>query len=175
MLTNSICRYPKKNFVEHENNTTFEKNYKMKKSIFGLILLTLIISSCRKYSDGPAFSLLTKKARICNDWVLITQLKNDEDVTNETVTVKMTIEKDGTYSTSSTFDALGQLQGEYSNGKWSFGDTKDMLYLYESVNNEYDETPTRSFKIKELRNKQIKLAEEFPSVNLVRTYIYIQD
>lgn len=175
MLTNSICRYPKKNFVEHENNTTFEKNYKMKKSIFGLIVLTLIISSCRKYSDGPAFSLLTKKARICNDWVLITQLKNDEDVTDETVTVKMTIEKDGTYSTSSTFDALGQLQGEYSNGKWSFGDTKDMLYLYESVNNEYDETPTRSFKIKELRNKQIKLAEEFPSVNLVRTYIYIQD
>lgn len=175
MLTNSICRHPKKNFVEHENNTTFEKNYKMKKSIFGLIVLTLIISSCRKYSDGPAFSLLTKKARICNDWVLITQLKNDEDVTDETVTVKMTIEKDGTYSTSSTFDALGQLQGEYSNGKWSFGDTKDMLYLYESVNNEYDETPTRSFKIKELRNKQIKLAEEFPSVNLVRTYIYIQD
>lgn len=147
----------------------------MKKSIFGLILFTLIVSSCRKYSDGPAFSLLTKKARLCNDWVLITQLKNDEDVTNETVTVKMTIEKDGTYSTSSTFDALGQLQGDYTNGKWSFGDTKDMLYLYESINNEYDETPTRTFKIKELRNKQIKLAEEFPSINLVRTYVYVQD
>jgi hypothetical protein len=147
----------------------------MKKSIFGLFLLTLIISSCRKYSDGPSFSLLSKKARICNDWVLLTQLKNDEDVTDETVTVKLAIDKDGTYSSSSTYDALGQLQGDYSNGKWTFGDTKDILYLYESVNNEYDDTPSRTFKIKELRNKQIKLAEEFPSMNLVRTYIYIQD
>jgi hypothetical protein len=145
----------------------------MKKSIFGLFLLTLIISSCRKYSDGPSFSLLSKKARICNDWVLLTQLKNDEDVTDETVTVKLAIDKDGTYS--STYDALGQLQGDYSNGKWTFGDTKDILYLYESVNNEYDDTPSRTFKIKELRNKQIKLAEEFPSINLVRTYIYVQD
>lgn len=147
----------------------------MRKSIFGLFLLTLIISSCRKYSDGPSFSLLSKKARICNDWVLLTQLKNDEDVTDETVTVKLAIDKDGTYSSSSTYDALGQLQGDYSNGKWTFGDTKDILYLYESVNNEYDDTPSRTFKIKELRNKQIKLAEEFPSINLVRTYIYVQD
>jgi hypothetical protein len=145
------------------------------KSIFGLILFTLFISSCRKYSEGPSFSLLSKKARICNDWVLLTQLKNDEDVTDETITVKLAIDKDGTYSSSSTYDALGQLQGDYSNGKWTFGDTKDILYLYESVNNEYDDTPSRTFKIKELRNKQIKLAEEFPSMNLVRTYIYIQD
>lgn len=164
-----------KNFVELENNTTFGKNIKMRKSIFGLFLITLIISSCRKYSDGPAFSLLTKKARLCNDWVLLTQLRNDEDVTDETTTVKMAIDKDGTYSISSTYDALGQLQGNYSNGKWAFGDSKDILYLYENVNNQYDDEPSRTFKIKELRNKQIKLVEEFPSIDLVNTYIYVKD
>lgn len=147
----------------------------MRKSIFGLFLFTLIISSCRKYSDGPAFSLLSKKARICNDWTLLTQLKNDEDVTDETITRKMVIEKDGTYSISSTFDALGQLQGDYENGKWAFGDTKDILYLYVNVNNQYDDEPSRTFKIKELRNKQLKLVEEFPSIDLYNTYIYVQD
>lgn len=164
-----------KNFAEPENNTTFEKNIKMRKSIFTLFVISLVISSCRKYSDGPAFSLLTKKARLCNDWVLLTQLKNDDDVTNENVTVKMVIENDGTYSISSTYDALGQLQGNYSNGKWTFGDTKDILFFYENVNNQYDDEPSRTFKIKELRNKQIKLVEEFPSIDLYNTYIYVQD
>jgi len=147
----------------------------MMKSVFGLFILFLIFSSCRKYSDGPAFSLLTKKERICNDWILLTQLRNDEDVTDDNRTVKMAIDKDGTYSLSSTYEALGQIHGDYSNGKWAFGGSKDLLYLYESVNNEIDEDPTRTFKIKELRSKQIKLVEEFPSIDLYNTYIYVQD
>jgi hypothetical protein len=147
----------------------------MRNSIFGLFILVIVLSSCRKFSDGPAFSLLTKKARLCNDWVLTTQLRNEEDVTDETVTTKMTIEKDGTYSISSTYDAIGQLQGDYSNGKWAFGDSKDILYLYESVSNQIAEEPSRTFKIKELRNKQITIVEEFPSIDLYNTYVYIQD
>jgi hypothetical protein len=147
----------------------------MKKSILGLILLFVVLNSCSKYSDGPSFSLLTKKARICNDWILLTELRNDEDITDENLVVKMSIEKDGTYSISETYDALGQLQGNYSFGKWAFGETKDILYLYESQNNEIPDDATRTFKIKELRNKQIKLVEEFPSIDLVRTYQYVQD
>jgi hypothetical protein len=143
----------------------------MKKSFLGFILLFVLISSCRKYSDGPAVSLLSKKSRLCNDWVLLTHFINDEDVTNEAVTVKMAIDKDGTYSTSETFDALGQLQGNYSNGNWSFGDTKDILYFYDNG----AEKPTRTFKIKELRNKQIKIVEEFTSIDIVHTYTYVQN
>jgi hypothetical protein len=141
----------------------------MKKSFLGFLLLFVLFSSCRKYSDGPAVSLLSKKSRLCNDWVLITHLINDEDVTDKTVTVKMVIEKDGTYSTSETFDALGQLQGNYSNGNWAFGDTKDILFLYENGSEE----PTRTFKIKELRNKQLKLSEEFTSIDIVHTFTYV--
>ena len=86
----------------------------MKKSFLGFILLFVVLSSCRKYSDGPAFSLLTKKSRLCHDWVLLTHFINDEDNTDKSVTIKMSIEKDGTYSISETYDALGQLQGQYS-------------------------------------------------------------
>jgi hypothetical protein len=147
----------------------------MKKSIFGLLSLILILVSCSKYSDGPSFSLLSKKNRLCSDWVLLTQLRNDEDVTDQSVTTKMSIDKDGTYSISSTYDALGQIQGDYSNGNWAFGDSKDVLYFYESVNNQIDDEPTRTFKIRELRNKQIKLVEEFPSIDLNITYVFVQD
>ena len=164
-----------KNFDKAENNTTFEKNITMKKSVFSLFILFLVLNSCRKYSDGPALSLISKKARLCNDWVLSAQLRNEEDVTDETVNVKMAIDKDGTYSISSTYDALGQLQGEYSNGKWTFGDSKDILFLYENVNNQIGDEPSRIFKIKELRNKQIKLVEEFPSLDLLNSYVYVQD
>jgi hypothetical protein len=87
----------------------------------------------------------------------------------------MSIDKDGTYSISSTYDALGQIQGDYSNGNWAFGDSKDVLYFYESVNNQIDDEPTRTFKIRELRNKQIKLVEEFPSIDLNITYVFVQD
>ncbi len=147
----------------------------MKHLIFGFLAMLFILSSCSKYSDGPSFSLLTKKARLCNDWVLETQLRNDEDVTDENITIKMSIDKDGTYSMSSIYDALGQVHGDYSNGNWAFGDTKDILYLYENVNNVVEEEPTKTYKIKELRNKRIKLAEEFPSIDLVNTYIFVED
>lgn len=143
----------------------------MKKSFFGLILLTILLGSCRKYSDGPSFSLLTKKSRICNDWLLITHTVNDEDATSNNVTSKMIIEKDGTYAISEITESMGQLQGEYSNGTWAFNDTKDMLFLYQNA----AAKPTRTFKIKELRSKEIKLVEEFTSIDLVHTYYYIQD
>ena len=145
----------------------------MKKSLYTLFVLTLLITSCSKYSEGPSFSLFTKKDRLCNDWVLLTQLKNDEDVTDDKVTNKLTIEKDGTYSTSATYDALGQLKGDYTYGKWSFGDSKDVLNFFEITNNEVPLKPNRTFKIKELRRNQIKLVEEFPSVELNVTYIYV--
>jgi hypothetical protein len=147
----------------------------MRKSIFGLFMLIFICISCSKYSDGPSLSFISKKSRLCNDWVLLTQLRNDEDVTDETVTVKMAIDKDGTYSLSSTYDALGQIQGDYSYGKWAFGDTKDVLYFYENINNELSDEPSRTFKIQELRSKQMKLVEEFPSIDLVKTYVYVQE
>lgn len=143
----------------------------MKKPFLGLILFFLVFSSCKKYSDGPSFSLLSKKERLCNDWVLSSHLLNDEDVTEDSLSIKMVIDKDGTYSISETYDAMGQLQGNYSNGKWAFGDSKDILFFYENG----VENPTSTFKIKELRNKELKLLEEFTSIDVVHTYTYVKD
>ena len=51
-----------------------------------LVKITLIIScisiiSCKKYEEGPAFSLMSKKARLSNIWQVNQYLLNGEDKT----------------------------------------------------------------------------------------------
>ena len=144
----------------------------MIKSVFVVLVMLFAFSSCNKYPDGPSISLISKKSRICNDWLLVTELRNQEDVTDENSTTKLVIEKDGTYSWSETYEAMGQLKGNYSSGDLSFGDSKNTLNLFEKKGDSKALIPTRTFKINELRNKQIKLIEEIPSLDLEITYIY---
>lgn len=35
-----------------------------------ILLMALVLSSCIKYEDGPAFSFLTKEKRLCRTWML---------------------------------------------------------------------------------------------------------
>jgi hypothetical protein len=129
----------------------------------------LVITGCRKYTDGPTISLMTKKSRLCNDWTLNFAQKNGNDITNKTETVKLIIEKDGTYSMSRVMNALGQFQGSYTNGIWIFDEAKTKFILFE--NGSVD--PTSTFTIRELRSKSLTIEERFPSINVTYTYNYI--
>lgn len=144
----------------------------MIKSVFAVLITLFVFSSCNKYPDGPSISLISKKSRLCNDWVLVSKLRNAEDVTDDNVTSKLVIEKDGTYSWSETYEAMGQFKGNFSSGDWEFGDSKTTLNLFEKKGDSKATIPTRTLKINELRNKQIKLIEKFPSLDLEITYIY---
>jgi hypothetical protein len=57
----------------------------MKKQLAGSILLilalTLCMSSCGKYEDGPAFSLASKRSRAANEWVVDRVLINGNEGT----------------------------------------------------------------------------------------------
>jgi len=143
------------------------------KSVYVALLAIAIftIQGCSKYSDGPGISLLTKKNRLCNDWLLDYHLLNENDVTDANQTMKLSIEKDGTYSMTTYTDAMGQLQGEYSHGTWTFEDSKAQLYLYENI----DEDPTHMYTINELRSKSLKIVEKFSSINATHTYRFIRD
>ena len=50
-----------------------------------ILLFTIFISfvSCKKYENGPAFSLMSKKARIANIWKVDTYILNGKDKTTE--------------------------------------------------------------------------------------------
>lgn len=139
-----------------------------------IILVSLtVFQSCSKYADGPSISLISRKTRLCNDWLLESQFKNETDVTNDKIVTKLVIDKDGTYSMTSYVNADGQLQGDYTHGKWTFEDNKGQLYFYQMANGvEPEVDPTHIYTIRELRSKSLKLEERFSSINQTNTFTF---
>jgi len=129
----------------------------MKSVLFSLSLLTLGLAGCSKYSEGPSFSLHTRKARLCNDWKLSNYIMNGNDVFDPSITTKMSIDKDGTYSISNYTNELGQIQGNYSHGTWTFGEDETTVFFYADTTTV---DPIHEYSIKELRNKRLVLEEE---------------
>ena len=140
--------------------------------LFVLSLLAisfLTVTSCSKYSDGPSISFTSRKARLCNDWILESYFRNETDKTDENQTIKLVFDKDGTYSMSTVSNYAGQLQGVYEHGTWQFEDNKGHVFLYNGV----DEEPIHVYNIKELRRKRLKLEEVFSSIGVTNTYQFV--
>jgi hypothetical protein len=140
--------------------------------LFVLSLLAisfLTVTSCSKYSDGPSISFTSRKARLCNDWILESYFRNETDKTDENQTIKLVFDKDGTYSMSTVSNYAGQLQGVYEHGTWQFEDNKGQVFLYNGV----DEEPIHIYNIKELRRKRLKLEEVFSSIGVTNTYQFV--
>jgi hypothetical protein len=133
-----------------------------------LFISTLIFSSCNKYSEGPKYSILTRKARLCNDWELKAYSVSGNNAFDVDYTTKLSIDKDGTYSMSKTFNALGQIQGEYSNGRWEFAEKDETLYFFEDTTSK----PTHEYSIKELRNKELVIVEDIFQTGESHRYTY---
>jgi hypothetical protein len=105
----------------------------MKKRTFQSVILTLsviLLTACGKYEDGPAFSLLTKKSRLCGEWVVDSYTYNDVD---QTASVKaalgenfvLEIEKDGVYRTEGAWPDQGtwELGGDGDDVRMTSNDT----------------------------------------------------
>lgn len=129
----------------------------MKAVLFSLSLLTLGLVGCTKFSEGPSFSIQTKKARICNDWKLSDYVLNGNNVFDASITTKMSIDKDGTYSISNYTNELEQIQGTYSHGSWVFGEDNTSVFFYADTTTV---NPVHEYSIKELRSKRMVLEEE---------------
>lgn len=85
-------------------------------------LFSIAFNSCKKYPDGPSFSLLTKKSRLCNTWVMDKYIVNGDDQTSFFNTVlpgyKIEVKKDDTYTSSAN-------TGTIEEGKWEFTNNKE--------------------------------------------------
>jgi len=104
------------------------------------VIISLAISSCGKYEDGPGFSLLTKTARMTNKW----ELKSvDGEV--EAGLVVLDLKKDGSMSINE--------DGYIIDGSWEFSSDKEDLRL-SIFGDEVD------LKIRRLTNKELWLENE---------------
>ena len=135
--------------------------------IFSLVIV-LLLGACNKYSEGPAFSLLTRKARISNDWTLQSYTKNGTELFDINAEEhNLSIERDGSYSETTITNVLGQLQSTSNHGTWTFENSQSDVNLL----------PTESllgvtYEIVLLKNKTMKIRQtDFNNAVYDWTYI----
>ena len=84
-------------------------------------------SSCKRYEEGPGFSLRTPKARLVNTWEIEKYLVNGQDVTSQILPVfgdhSLEFTKDNTYE--------WLISGYRETGTWSFDSKKERLEMQE--------------------------------------------
>lgn len=88
-------------------------------------------TSCKKYEEGPALSLRSKKARVANTWTVNKMVSEDgdEDIWTEEEKENYTIEytKDGNYSFEYSYEAGGSTITVDDEGTWEFSDNKEKI------------------------------------------------
>ena len=87
-----------------------------------------MIASCKKYEEGPEFTLRTAKSRIVNSWVIEKYLVNGNDFTSFWLGVygDYTIK----YDKNNTYKFVRN--GSYKTGKWFLKHNYSMLVIQES-------------------------------------------
>ena len=117
------------------------KNTKIYLFLSIAVIISLAITSCGKYEDGPGFSLLSKTARMTNKW----ELKSVDGETIPAGEAVLDLKKDGSFSINE--------DGYIIDGSWEFSNDKEDLRLTifgEGID----------LKIRRLTNKELWLENE---------------
>ena len=125
---------------------------KITKRLFAITLFSalLFMGACSKYEDGPAVSVLTKKARLSRAWVVEKYIDGDdgEETAGNNDDV-LTFYKDGNYSyTSGIFNV---------DGNWSFINNDEDLQTQYSI---LGISTTDHVKILRLTTKELWVQED---------------
>jgi len=102
----------------------------MKKLFGGVLFVALIgltVSSCGKYTDGPDFSLKTKKGRLAGEWVEDTYVNSSGAESTPTNPATVEFERDGTYKSTHS--------GITVTGEWEFVSSKEEIKTSFTVSN----------------------------------------
>lgn len=140
----------------------------MRKKIVFVTITLFILSSCKKYPDGPSISLISKTERLSNSWKIAQALENDLDKTSDYqfafTDYNLIIEEDGDYSFS--YKALGILPVSET-GKWSFNDDKTKVIFDPSSNN----NTNNEWKILKLMEEEVWLIDEENNGNTLELHL----
>lgn len=90
-------------------------------------LIMLNLSSCKKYEDGPVFSLRTKTARLTGEWEVV-EVDNDDPIGK----VILEFEKDGDF----TFSISSSGNSSSVDGDWEWENGKEAIEVEINGNKE---------------------------------------
>ena len=125
--------------------------------ILSICVLSLSVTSCRKYEEGSNFSLIGKKMRLTGDWMLyeVTDAYgNNVDLSSqgENLTLKYdeTFEKTVIEYNGGNANVLSRISGS-----WRFVDEKKSLALINKIEN-----IDLKYTIVRLTNSELKIRDE---------------
>ena len=141
-----------------------------------LLIITIIITGCKKYEDGPVFSLLSKKQRLTGEWEATSIQRNgqntlldnensfvpsvnaDSTVIQSFYTSKFELEfdSDGDCNLTETVYIFGEITWSLG-GKWKFSNDKEEIEIdWETVNGQViEERAEQEMEIIRLTNKEL--------------------
>ena len=136
-------------------------------------ITVLNFQSCKKYDDGPAFSLRSKKARLTGEWELVKingqtpeQYNSDDNTTYTNYDLEIEFESDGdlTYSINQSYinyysSPYGSFpyngSNSYSlNGEWEWEDNKEAIEI--TINSPFGNLVVEG-EITKLTNNELEL------------------
>ncbi len=93
----------------------------LKNLLFISFIASVLLTGCKKYEEGPAFSIRSKTERVANTWKLVSYTIDGTDYTSVLANINYTetYDKDGNYSYNSN---LGT-----GSGNWEFQSDKEQI------------------------------------------------
>lgn len=121
-------------------------------------LLGASMQSCKKYADGPAISLIPKKDRVANTWIVEKALADSQDVTSDYDQYEIYLTNDGDAQLTADYTVFGVTYTTATNGTWEFtNDESNIRFDYE------DDSQDAEYQILKLTEKEFwlrKVGEE---------------
>jgi len=124
------------------------------------VIFSIAFVSCKKYPDGPSFSLRSKKERISNTWNIEQYKFNGADSTSFAKNhlfnnYKLIINKNGEYSFNYVL-SLGTIKFDFNEtGTWTFsGDKKNVIFTKATGNTTAAAGSIATWEILKLKEKE---------------------
>jgi hypothetical protein len=109
--------------------------------------------SCKKYEEGPAFTLRTKKMRLTGEWELDKIILQDGTVYTS-YNIEWEFEKDGDFKQTYVYSYYGSSYVSTENGDWEWEDGKENIEI--QVGSSVSE-----YEIIRLTNKELIVEDDY--------------
>lgn len=131
----------------------------MNKNLFSIAVALTVISAlgtgCKKYDDGPFFSLRSREERIANTWRVESAMNGGNDVTSSFDQYELQMLRDKSATLAALYQ-IGDLSFEFqTNGTWDLINDDECIQL-DLENDAADET----WDILRLKEKELWLREK---------------
>lgn len=133
--------------------------YRMNRYSLGLLCCLLTLGACKKYDEGPTFSLRTKEERISNTWRFGLAFRNGKNITDLYSKYELQLLKGGETKLIMHYTSLNFNRSHETRGRWDLTNSKRDLKLdFE------DDNADNTYIIKKLKEKELWLIDEDENV-----------